>query len=114
MLAHTEAIKEINPMKLYQKIKRLSSETRELVLGVVLGFCLMLDLRAFPCFLGLVLGVDMTAGKTVFGWLFAGQIAAVVLFAVFSVYRAIRASRVPKRLGVLMPQDICRILEVRK
>ena len=101
MLQHTEAIKEINPMKLYQKNKRLSSETKEIIAGTVIGFCLMLDLRAFPCFIGLLFGVDMTEGDTVFGWLFAVQIAVVALCAVAFVYKAIRACRAPKRLGVI-------------
>ncbi len=100
-------------MKLYQKKQILSSEARELVVGTVIGFCLMLDLRAFPCFIGLLLGVDMTEGDTVFGWLFAVQIAVVALCAVAFVYKAIRACRAPKRLGVIGAEIIRQMEEKR-
>lgn len=101
-------------MKLYHKQKRLSSETKELVWGAVLAVLFVIDLRALPCFIGLILGIDMTAEKTVFGWIFVAQIALFLLYTAIGAYKAIRAIRAPKKLGVLTPQDICRIMEARK
>ena len=103
-------------MKLYQKNKRLSSETKEIIAGAAFAALFTFDLSPLLCFIGLISGFEMTSYKTALAWIFAAQLAIVGMIgataAAIAIVRAIRR-RTPRRIGVLTSQDICKILEGR-
>ena len=101
-------------MKLYTKREDLSSAVRETAQEILLPALVLLDLRAGPCFLGLVIGLEMSADKVAFAWLFAVQIVALLCLAAVGAVKAIRRARMPRRLGVIPAAAIRRILEEKK
>ncbi len=113
-MERTEAIKGNNPMKLYQKTKHLSSETKELAVGTAMLAAIVIDLRAFPALMALLAGVRLSTVNVVFAVIMAIQLAAAAAGIIVHAARYVRACRAPKKLGVLTPQEICRILEGRK
>ena len=101
-------------MKLYTKREDLSRAALETAQEILLPALVLLDLRAGPCFLGMLAGLEVAPDKLVFAWLFAAQIAAVAVIAVIKAAKHIRRARMPRRLGVIPAEVICRALEARR
>ena len=114
MLAHTEAIKEINQMKLYQKNKRLSSETKEIIAGTAFAALFTFDLSPLLCFIGLISGFEMTSYKTALAWIFAAQLIFVGVVLAVRVLVWIHRARAPKRMGVIGADMSRYCMEVRR
>jgi hypothetical protein len=97
-------------MRLYTNRAEKSRAAAETAQEILLPVLLVADLRAFPCFCGLMAGADMSVVNTAFAWFFAAQFAALACAACVCAARAIRRARQPKRYGVISAATIRRVL----
>lgn len=97
-------------MRLYTNRAEKSRAAAETAQEILLPVLLVADLRAFPCFCGMMAGADMSAVNTAFAWFFAAQLAALAFAACVCAVRAIHRARMPKRYGVISAATIRRVL----
>lgn len=97
-------------MKLYQMLRNLSRDTWASVGGLLCVVCVVVDLRALPCFVGMVAGVEMTSDKSSLAWFFVVQVAVLLLCASLEIARLFKRARAPRRQGVIPPEMIREIL----
>lgn len=101
-------------MKLYTKREDLSRAALETAQEILLPALVLVDLKAGPCFLGLAIGLEMSADKVVFAWFFAAQIAAVAVLGVIALAKSIRRARMPRRLGMIPAEWIRETMGARR
>ena len=100
-------------MRLYTKRAELS-RAAETAQEILLPVLLLADLRAAPCFYGMLAGADMSAVNTAFAWFFAAQLAALACAACVCAARSIRRARMPRRYGVISDNYIRTIFGGKK
>ena len=107
-MTRTEKRKEMKTLSLYHKNKTLSSAVVEFL---SLPYSMTAIITAYTSFACAWTGTPLPHWYGAGVWITAGvPIAALITFAVSEAVRIARRANTPTRMGIVPPDEICRIL----
>ena len=107
-MTRTEKRKEMKTLSVYHKNKTLS---RAVVEFLSLPYSMTAILTAYTSFACAWTGSPLPHWYAVGAWITAGvPIAALITFAASEAVRIAHMANTPRRMGIITPDEICRIL----